>query len=90
MYVTGQVFIIMKRATLVIQVSDLNKPDPVKKNDSGADVTFKRALHKYHGQFLATCFNATVSGFKLKFRKKKIYIIFLRFTSKHATLFQRC
>ena len=41
----------------------MNKPDPDKKNDSGADVTFKLALHKYHGQFLFTCANSVVCVF---------------------------
>jgi hypothetical protein len=39
----------------------MNKPDPDKKNDSGADVTFKHALHKYHGTLLFTCANASVN-----------------------------
>ena len=49
----------------------MNKPDPDKKNDSGADVTFKLALHKYHGQFLFTCANSYVC---IIFILKKTYI----------------
>ncbi|XP_066934985.1 unconventional myosin-IXb-like isoform X1 [Clytia hemisphaerica] len=66
----GEVELEALNGFLMKKVADMNKPDPEKKNDSGADVTFKHALHKYHGNLLFTCANASVN------RKEEILLKF--------------
>ena len=59
--VKGEIELETLNGFLMKKVADMNKPDPDKKNDSGADVTFKHALHKYHGTLLMSCANASIT-----------------------------
>ena len=58
---------------LMRKVADMNKPDPDKKHDSEVDVVFKHSLHKYHGQLLFTCADASVSVSDDSFKCRVLY-----------------